>query len=317
MDTRPRDQDRTARPSRLRRALPLIGALATLGGDVAAASAADSDAIAAGEVRFTSAPTPPSELQIRLALQRGEPAPPARPGIELNARLTRPRGPGPFPAIVMLHGCSGPRAADDAWARRLATSGFVVLQVDSFTPRQVAETCSTTAAPNAGPLVFDGFGALAWLRKQPLVDPGRVAVMGWGHGGTAALDAVLATGTASTFDIGFAAAVALYPYCPGNIRRRYRAPILILAGGADDLMPAARCRRIASRPETGGDRITLVVYEAATYGFDDPALGAPHEAPEMLNIERSPPRGATVGYDPQAHADAVVRVQAFLEPLLP
>ncbi|MFQ5773374.1 MAG: dienelactone hydrolase family protein [Kiloniellaceae bacterium] len=277
-----------------------------------AAPAAEGPA-AAGVVHFLSAPTPPTELQRRLARQRGEARPAPRPGLELGARLTRPRGPGPFPAVVLLHGCTGASPAQDDWAAELAGWGFVALQVDSFAARGVSETCTTTAGPNAGPLVFDAFGALAWLRGQPLVDARRVAVMGWGHGGTAALDSVLATGTASVFDIGFAAAVALYPYCPGKIARRYLAPILVLAGGRDDLMPAARCRRIAANPETGGDRITLVVYDGAYYGFDDPALGAPHPVPDVLNIERSPPRGATFGYDAAAHADALRRVRTFLE----
>lgn len=255
---------------------------------------------------------PPTPLQVRLAKQRGEAPPAPRPGIMLSGRLTRPRGPGPFPAVVQLHGCEGPRAAQDAWAGHLAEWGFVALQVDSLSPRGIAETCAVNAGPNAGPLVSDAFGALAWLRGQPLVDRRRIAVMGWGHGGTAALDSVLAIGTASVFEAGFAASVALYPYCPGNIRRRYLAPALVLAGGADDMMPAARCRRIAARPETGGDRITLVVYEGAYYGFDDPALGAPHFVPDVLNIERSPPRGATFGYDAAAHADAIRRVRDFL-----
>lgn len=281
----------------------------------APASAEQVPEVAAGEVRFSSAPTPPTALQRRLARERGLGPPTGRPGILLRGRLSRPRGPGPFPAVVLLHGCTGPSAALDEWAARLAGWGFVAFQVDSFSPRGLSETCTTTAGPNAGPFVVDAFGALAWLREQPLVEARRVAVMGWGHGGTAALDAVLAIGTASVFDIGFAASVAFYPYCPGNIRRRYLAPILVLVGGRDDLMPAARCRRIAARPETGGDMITLVEYEDAYYGFDDPAFGAPHAVPEVLNIERSPPRGATVGYDPRAHADAVRHVRTFLSRL--
>ncbi len=271
---------------------------------------------AAGEVRFASAPVPPTKLQIRLARERGRAVSAAQPGTELTGRLSRPRGSGPFPAVVLLHGCAGRTPAQDAWAAELAAWGYAALQIDSHGARGLTETCTTTAGPNVGPRVPDAFGALAWLRGQPLVDPRRVAVMGWGHGGTAALDSVLATGVASLLGEGFTAAVALYPYCPGNIARRYLAPILVLAGAEDDLMPAARCRRIAAKAETGGGMITLRVYEGAYYGFDDPDHGAPHLEPEVLNIERSPPRGATVGYDAAAHSDARRRVRAFLDQLL-
>src|SRR4051794_19009426 len=47
-------------------------------------------------------------------------------GLELSGTLVRPAGPGPFPAIVALHGCSGLygrtgelSARHEDWARRL------------------------------------------------------------------------------------------------------------------------------------------------------------------------------------------------------
>jgi dienelactone hydrolase len=58
---------------------------------------------------------------------------------DLPTQLYKPDGDGPFPAIVMLHDCSGlgPRSsgAPARWAQLLATEGFVVAMPDSFTPR--------------------------------------------------------------------------------------------------------------------------------------------------------------------------------------
>src|SRR5262245_32057076 len=60
----------------------------------------------------------------------------------LKAVLFRPAGPGPFPAVVGLHGCGGlvnragtlgARYRD--WAERLVGAGFVVLYPDSFGSR--------------------------------------------------------------------------------------------------------------------------------------------------------------------------------------
>jgi dienelactone hydrolase len=291
---------------------PLFMLLFAAAAGLATARAEETRAAAAGEVRFPSAPTPPTALQLRLAKKRGEPAPEARPEIELSARLTRPRGAGPFPAVVLLHGCAGRKAAQDDWAARLADWGYVALQIDSFGPRGLRAVCDSQAGPNVGGQVFDAFGGLLWLRRQSLIGRRRIAVMGWGQGATAALDSVLSIGSASFFDRGFAAALAVSPYCPGNIPRRYLAPVLILTGAKDDLMPAARCRRIAARPETGGEAITLVVYPDAHYGFDDPAQGAAHSVPDVLNIERSPPRGATFGYNAAAHRGALAQVRMFL-----
>jgi dienelactone hydrolase len=50
--------------------------------------------------------------------------------------IVRPDGPGPFPAVVILHDCSGlgPRSsgAPERWSRELVARGYVVVIPDSF-----------------------------------------------------------------------------------------------------------------------------------------------------------------------------------------
>ena len=58
-----------------------------------------------------------------------------REPITLTGKLTKPQGNEPFPAVVLLHGCSGIIKNVDDWAKRLAIWGYVSLQVDSFGPR--------------------------------------------------------------------------------------------------------------------------------------------------------------------------------------
>jgi poly(3-hydroxybutyrate) depolymerase len=41
------------------------------------------------------------------AAAAGDPVAIPGDGVELNARLFRPSGDGPFPAVVMMHGCNG------------------------------------------------------------------------------------------------------------------------------------------------------------------------------------------------------------------
>ena len=53
--------------------------------------------------------------------------------------FSKPAGDGPFPAVVILHDCSGlgPRSsgAPWRWASELAHRGYVTAWPDSFTPR--------------------------------------------------------------------------------------------------------------------------------------------------------------------------------------
>ena len=66
----------------------------------------DHHAHAAERVQFESARYQVGPLQQRLARERGEII--ARPPAEIiDGYLTTPDGPGPFPAIVHLHGCNG------------------------------------------------------------------------------------------------------------------------------------------------------------------------------------------------------------------
>src|SRR5438876_7377939 len=171
---------------------------------------------AAERVQFESARYQVGPLQRRLALERREPIIPAAPSI-IDGFLTKPDGPGPFPGIVHLHGCGGlpddvKRGANHFWSDRLASWGYAVLVVDSFTTRGISNTCSGEPAARAA----DAYGALAWLARQPFVDANRVAVIGFSAGGIA----TLSIAEERDFELfenegehGFKAAVAFYPAC--------------------------------------------------------------------------------------------------------
>jgi dienelactone hydrolase len=45
----------------------------------------------------------------------------------LSAELSRPSGPGPFPAVVILHGCNGVGPNMYEWARWLRGEGYAAL----------------------------------------------------------------------------------------------------------------------------------------------------------------------------------------------
>jgi poly(3-hydroxybutyrate) depolymerase len=79
-------------------------------------------------VHFPSATTPPTPLQQRLARERSQ-AIEQQPSVKLSGKLYRPPGDGPFPAVVMLHGCDGrlPRAVEDAAGARFTALWCAVL----------------------------------------------------------------------------------------------------------------------------------------------------------------------------------------------
>ena len=60
----------------------------------------------------------------------------------IQGYLTKPKGAGPFPAVVLLHSCLGLPANRRAMADTFAGWGYVALFVDDFATRGVKETCA-------------------------------------------------------------------------------------------------------------------------------------------------------------------------------
>lgn len=197
----------------------------------------------------------------------------ARDGAELSGHLFRPEGPGRHPAVVMMHGCGGIldgkgriRARDLEWAERFRAAGFVVLIADSFTRRGVATVCTTRDSPitprrRAG----DAAAAAEFLAARKDVDHRRIGLVGWSHGGSTVLHAVLHS-KPEGFD--YRVVVAFYPGCRGflNADRSPRRPVTVLHGTEDDWTPIEPCRAFAEKH----DAVTMIELPGAHHGFDTP-----------------------------------------------
>lgn len=245
--------------------------------------------------------------------------------------VKKPDGPGPFPAVVIMHDCSGlgmrSSGAPDRWARELVGRGYVVLIPDSFGTRGFPDGVCTDAAPrrtNVSPAnrVRDAYATLAHARTLPFVDGRRVGLMGGSHGGSTTLASMLAPESdsdplAQAKRAGFAAAVALYPACAPSPRvwqyasdvYRPIAPLLILIGEKDDWTPADVCRRLAEAAQKAGYPVAIKVYPGAHHSFDSP--NPVRYVPTRINANAPGGRGATTGGESTAWADAIRQVVAF------
>lgn len=183
-----------------------------------------------------------------------------------------PASDGPFPAVVLLHGCDGISPFLGRWADELVGWGYVALLVDSLNPRSVFNVCEDNP-PLAGDRALDAFGALTFLRALPYVVAHRIAVMGWSHEGWTVLAALDGNGIGAPFSPGFRAGTALYPPC--GYRAHLSAPLLILIGDSDEWTPAARCRAMLAESESQRREIEMIVYPGAHHTFDAAELREP------------------------------------------
>jgi len=221
--------------------------------------------------------------------------------LTLTGRLRKPEGDGPFPAVVLLHGCGGvsPKR-DDRVIEKLSSLGYAALQVDSFGPRGISSVCTYTGTDAIDILrkrVTDAYDAKRYLANLPFVDGSRIAVIGWSHGGMTTLQALH-----KEKEDPFQAAVAFYPACKMPLTNM-NAPLLILIGDADDWTPASECVSRMPREETSPE-VILKVYPGAYHGFD--IVGANRNVRGARGMHH-------LQYQPEAAKDSIIRVKDFLE----
>jgi len=250
----------------------------------------------------------------------------------LTAHLARPAGYTPRPALVLMHGCSGLLDGKGrilglyrAWMRALVVQGYVVLTVDSATPRGFGQSC--TRGPENTVMwrdrPRDAFAALQYLQAQPFVAADRIGLMGWSQGGGVVLLSINDKSIGRPPDLAqdFRVAVAFYPGAcserlqskpftevePGNWTAK--APLLLLFGEADTWTPFKPCEAFAAGAKARGNPVEIRSYAAAGHAFDAPEL--PRTELPAYRIGNGPV--PVIGTDREARADAFVRVLEFLK----
>jgi len=222
---------------------------------------------------------------------------------QLTATVYLPAGTGPFPAMVLMHTCAGIQTYVGAWAEWFSDQGYEAIVVDSFGPRGVGSVCGVGGYPDERARALDAYGALTYLRTRSDVDGTRIGVIGWSHGGGAALAADdKAEAQAYAAGNGFRAAVALYPVC-GFMPHDVSGPLLVLLGANDDWTGATPCDRVVKRMAGSGEPVSDYIYPGATHAFDNPAdRGVMHIRNHYYTLD----------YNADAAMDAHARVAAFL-----
>lgn len=242
--------------------------------------------------------------------------------VQLNAVLYRPPGPGPFPAVVALHGCGGLWRDKDKlsrrhtdWGERLAAAGFIVLMPDSYGSRGLGSQCGVKelTVRASRERVIDAVAARIWLQGRADIRPEAISLLGWSGGGSTILTAIRTDRRPADKQPDFARAIAFYPGCRTQSESRSfaaRLPVLILMGADDDWTPPAPCDYLAKAARARGEQVTLVLYEGAVHDFDHPRLALKQR--DDIAFSATGTGKATVGTDPAAREDAIRRVKEFL-----
>mgnify|MGYP003328580382 FL=1 len=201
--------------------------------------------------------------------------PAGRKPARFTAQLSLPMQAGrPSPCMVLLTSSAGvQRHREHFYAQALNAAGIAALIVDSFTGRGVRRTVADQTLVSAAQMEGDAFAALAWLRSDPRIDPGRIGIMGVSKGGGASLAAAIAVrqkwrrGFPHLFDLHVA-------ICPGATAQHrdpttYGRPIFFMLAARDDYTTAPLAIEYAERMRAAGNRaIKVKVYGGAHHGWE-------------------------------------------------
>ena len=261
--------------------------------------------------------------------------------IAAELRLPPAAGTERVPAVVLVHGSSGPSAIEERWSRELLAMGIATLRIDGFAGRGIRRTANDQSQLGMLAMIVDAYRALDYLSRDARIDTSRIGLLGGSRGGRIALYASLKRFQRMHAAPGAAFAVyfPFYAHCNAtyvddtDVADR---PIRLFHGTADDSARIGPCRSYVERLRRAGKDVQLHEYEGAHHAFDFPGLPLRHapqlqnpaacalaERPvgQMVNEETHRPfswgdacvtRGGTTAHDPLAHASALAEVQATL-----
>ena len=201
---------------------------------------------------------------------------------DLRYQLKKPDGEGPFPAIVIMHGCNGLNKYENLGANQHADyfvkHGYVTLILDSFASRGMSNgsVCTNFDMQSSARYfrTYDAFAAYNYLDSLSYVND-NIYLIGQSNGGSVALQTAREgwqenVGTSERFS----AVVGYYPWC-GVItgwNLGINTPILVLAGELDDWTSAKECEdaKSAYNSEHDDGLLNVIVYPGAYHSFDLP-----------------------------------------------
>ena len=185
---------------------------------------------------------------------------------------------GPRPGLVLVPNWMGATEAAVEKAKTIAGSRYVILVADVY-GREVRPTNPAEAGQAARALYEDrpllrarAAKALEQLAAQPEVDAGRLGAIGFCFGGATVLEMARAglDGLAGVVSFHGNLATEL-PAKAGVVK----APILVLNGAADPLVPAAQIAGFQAEMDEADADWTFVNYARAVHCFAESDANSP------------------------------------------
>jgi dienelactone hydrolase len=193
---------------------------------------------------------------------------------------------GRRPGVSMIHDRSGFSEGTIADAEMIAKLGYVVFAEDIFgkgvVPKSVPEmTDLITIYNNDRPLMraraLAGFDV---LKAQPMVDPTKLASVGYCFGGTVGIE-LIETGAPL---LGFVSVHGAFRNFAPEAAKNIRSRVLILHGAEDPVAPMEELNAVVSQFRAAKVDFEVNLYSGAAHGFTHPQNPSEVRADEEYKV---------------------------------
>lgn len=222
-----------------------------------------------------------------------------RERLTIGGVFAKPKGDGPFPAIVILQSCGGSSPALSTWADKFNEWGYASFIVQSLESRG-SRTCAYPYKfwEMNSAVASDAYGALEHLQKKPEIDKSKIAVIGFSMGALAINWNILSS-RASRPEPDFIATISFYGKCPIGSMSGVRSVPNLQVSASLDVNHYPSCEGVQ---RSGlGSNYRFLGLQGVHHAFDDPAASGKYDG-----------SGNRMEYNPDATRQATEAVRMFL-----
>lgn len=189
----------------------------------------------------------------------------------LNGIMGAPSGPGPHPAVLVMHNAMGLGKPVHNAVRRLVSLGYLAVGTDMYGPgRQLTdEEVREHITPLHGNPAILRDRIVRWfdtVAARPDVDAGRIGAIGYCFGGQCVLE-LARSGADAKAVVSYHGLLGTHaPAKPGTVK----GEVAVYCGGRDPWAPPADIEALREELTNAGARHQITVFAEAQHAFTDP-----------------------------------------------
>jgi dienelactone hydrolase len=193
---------------------------------------------------------------------------------------------GRRPGVLMIHDRSGFSAGTLADAEMIAKLGYVVFAEDIFgkgiVPKTVPEMTDTIAIYDKDRALMRARALAGFdvLKAQPMVDPAKLASVGYCFGGTTGME-LIETGAPL---LGFVSVHGAFRNFTPEAAKNIKGRVLILHGAEDPVAPMEEVNAVISQLRAAKVDFEVNLYSGAAHGFTKPQNPSEVRADEEYKV---------------------------------